>query len=934
MKAAPHRRPLRVALPLFGLPVLALVLAPLGAVAPAYAVPGTVSITNPSGLSEASTDAEFPFTTYVADWGSDAGGHVVIEVNHPDGSTDSCQTDTLSSTAESWDCTAILELGTNEIEAYAVGSPSDEIGPSTGVTLLLGETGYPDITSPTDGDTLDAGWVFITGNGPALAEITLTQDGYQDYYCTDTIDVDGEWDCYAYLDQAEDVELVAIATDVLGTVTTSPPVTVDVQLLDADTEITIPGAAAVQIIAEGTPGNYVHVWPELANTPDDPGGYDFASTEDQDCYEDESSTASGIEALEDTDWNSERVDCLLEDIPAGIWEFQVNHFHYQGEGGQQADGYYYVYVPMAPTLDAETDGETVTLTGTGEPGMAALVYRNGGDDPVCTATIGGSGRFSCTDEPGNSGSYAYAAAVQSIDFEIDTERLDESAAADYAASFDGISDYSFPAGPVAVVLPQSGGPNTPATKPAAPLAETGFTWTFHVLGPDGLPVDDLRELFPGDAITVVGEGVPEGSNVTAELHSDPVLLGQSTGAVDGSFSIASVIPSDTPAGGHEVVVTVDDGVSSEPVALAINVNVAEAVLVEPTPSPGTSPGGVDSGGGLGIGPGAELEPNALTQGVATLGQLLSKPLNLLLGVLLALLLLFLVAIPSELLTSTLDKNSNAFGRFSRWGEGVKERIFAVPGVKAVLAVLVAIAASIIYGFADPEFGFDLASLRMVLANAIAFVVLYFVLNFVVGRIVDGAWKVPTTIDVKPSMLVIAVFGIALSRLVGFSPGVFIGLAIGLVLLREHEKAELGATLLRFGAIFAVSVGAWLAYSAIAGTWTSTDFGVALLHETLVATAVEGLTSLGVAILPLAFLEGRNLWEASKGMWAGAFLLITSAFALIVLPTGLDATQPEHIGFWYLVLIAYATVAFGTWGYFVRRGRREARNTTQHDVSRR
>jgi LPXTG-motif cell wall-anchored protein len=51
---------------------------------------------------------------------------------------------------------------------------------------------------------------------------------------------------------------------------------------------------------------------------------------------------------------------------------------------------------------------------------------------------------------------------------------------------------------------------------------------------------------------VSGNGFQSGSTVTVELHSDPIILGTTTVATDGSFTFIGVLP-DGVVGNHEIV---------------------------------------------------------------------------------------------------------------------------------------------------------------------------------------------------------------------------------------------------------------------------------------------------------------------------------------------------------------------------------------------
>jgi len=205
----------------------------------------------------------------------------------------------------------------------------------------------------------------------------------------------------------------------------------------------------------------------------------------------------------------------------------------------------------------------------------------------------------------------------------------------------------------------------------------------------------------------------------------------------------------------------------------------------------------------------------------------------------------------------------------------------------------------------------------VLALGIAYFVLSYVIAVIVGAIVTRVWGVRWQVELEPTILVFAVIGVVLSRLVGFAPGILIGVVIGLELIKATKRAELGAALLHFAAIFLAAVLAWFGYSALVAAGPADDFGSALINETLAAITSEGLTAAFVAALPLAFLEGRVLWAASKALWAGTFTIVAVAFAMLVLPTALDHTEAVDIAVWYVVLAVYGVVVLGAWFWFVR-----------------
>lgn len=75
----------------------------------------------------------------------------------------------------------------------------------------------------------------------------------------------------------------------------------------------------------------------------------------------------------------------------------------------------------------------------------------------------------------------------------------------------------------------------------------GFAASFT--GEDGKPVTTVN---PGDKVVVSGEGTLPGATVVVELHSDPISLGKTPVANDGSFRIVVTIPKNAPLGKHSL----------------------------------------------------------------------------------------------------------------------------------------------------------------------------------------------------------------------------------------------------------------------------------------------------------------------------------------------------------------------------------------------
>lgn len=333
-------------------------------------------------------------------------------------------------------------------------------------------------------------------------------------------------------------------------------------------------------------------------------------------------------------------------------------------------------------------------------------------------------------------------------------------------------------------------------------------------------------------------------------------------------------------------------------------------------------------------------PSAL-QGLTTWQDLWANPLALGAAALMGLLYLLLVSVPAEILNNTLDANAHRWRRITAWAQPFTERLSSIgERLKAwgLAGPLVIIATAVAFGFADPNFGFDATSLRLVLSLAIGLVFVVHIPNLITAAVMGTRFNVPTSIVTQPSALIFAVIGVIASRFLGFSPGLLVGLVIGLQLAADARAADQRrAIVVRISATYAIAVAAWVGYSwlewAVAGTPDGGGFAGVFLSETLAAIVVEGLTGLVVALLPLTFLDGRTLLDQSRRVWAALAVPIAFTFCLIVLPSveALDADAPLLT--WVGVFLGFSATVVVVWFVFKVLNARDARRTTDGDDER-
>jgi hypothetical protein len=617
------------------------------------------------------------------------------------------------------------------------------------------------------------------------------------------------------------------------------------------------------------------------------------------------------------------IDCSFSGLEPGIW----NTYFRQIVDGTPSDwAEDFILIPESPTLTAPTvnANRTVRLSGSGTPGFRVNVVRGAASTPACDAIVTEAGTWACTATP-PAGTASFRAIQQSVGFVADPGY-------EFGTSYNGFSAASavrsvtVPAAPTAPApappptTPQA--PATPAAPPTTPQAPATPV-TPGVVQVTGLP----SEASAGSTLEIAGNTdcvLPVVCDVDVDIFSDPLRLGSTVTKPAGDFSLLVAVPKDFAPGEHTIVVTVTPrgGIASsvsQPITIAPPVETAlsggetpaEVEAVEPEPTTG-------AGSGRPAGDrDSAATASALTDSLPTFRDIFREPLVLLAAGGLAIAILLLVVFPTELLNATLSSNTGRFGRGfaaievaidrgTEWFTGLA-RSTAIP------ALLLVLLTSIIFGFVDPEFGFDLVSVRLVLSLAIGLFIVTYVASWISGAIIKRTWGIPSTISLQPVALVFAVVGVVVARLIDFSPGFLVGLVIGLELLSKVGSVHrTRALVVQLGTVAALAMLAWFGYVFVAESVSQLDFGTALLLDTLAATTAEGLTAVAVAILPLGFLEGREIFAKSKRLWLALFLVFATLFALIILPTAAGDAPLEQILPWVLVLAVFAAVVFLLW----------------------
>ncbi|GAA2089832.1 hypothetical protein GCM10009840_30780 [Pseudolysinimonas kribbensis] len=790
--------------------------------------------------------------------------------------------------------------GTHSAGVYAVvhDAPvitSADITQSEGVNTVVSGTGEP-------GDTI------LLGDG----ESTYC-DGY---YSTPTVDDDGQWIC----DTGEvGGPLTAVQTDV-GAGEQDGQISDDGLVLGYRSGAQSPPSAPVAPTADIPAVSYRHAPGSITVTatpthdqPLDAVGvvlYSWDATNDfsaQARCGNALSTEAAPEIPVDVAQSDDGValTCVFSGLTPGIW----NPYSDQGTGAWADD---YFVIPVAPTIDSVTDrgSGAASIAGAGTDGD--LITVTDGGTAACTATVA-AGRWSCEARPGV-GSHTFRASQVDQGAGRDDAILETDSRIVYRTG--GTSALSTAR---AVILA------APATTPGTTL--TTPVWTFSI---DGI---DTSNLHPGDTFTASGSGLPAGSTVTFVLHSTPVTLGRALVDRTGAFAFQGTIPLDTTPGAHQIIATLS-GTGLTSTTNAKDVTVVGAVPAsdeqqESSEQSEQTGSGAGSGSGdkrdVGIEP--DVAPNVLTNGLYSIGDVVNHPEKVPAAIAIGLVLLVLGILPAHLLDATLSEQWEHLGRRNpRLGRnpGWLARLHALLArAPAIGGLAVTAATAVLFCFADPRFGFNPESLRLVIALAVALFIVTYVVDWFTKLIVRGAWGAEVTIRLRPLGLVLALLGVIASRMLHFSPGFLIGLVLGLS-IAGHAVGRYAwrAVLVRSGLIIGLAIAAWLGFSAFSGESAEHDFTSALLLELLVAIATEGIVALLVELLPFHLLEGEHVFRRSKVLWGLAYLVALVVFIVAVVPwEGNWATLGSGLWGWLAVLAGFALIALTVYVVFRVRSRR-------------
>lgn len=283
------------------------------------------------------------------------------------------------------------------------------------------------------------------------------------------------------------------------------------------------------------------------------------------------------------------------------------------------------------------------------------------------------------------------------------------------------------------------------------------------------------------------------------------------------------------------------------------------------------------------------------------------------------LLTLLIAIPAFLVSKVLtSRYGQWFGWLERGRLGRVRKTLAEPsstGRRWLIIAIGMVLAALIAGFVDPRFGFNGLSIRLFFTLLATFALFnvggWAVVSLVLKRIQPDAKPVLTF---HPASILVVAVAVLLSRLLGFDPGIIFGLVAGTTFAVALAQSRRAAVIIA-GSAYAAAIAllAWIIYSLMNAGGPSDNPFVIAISEFLGGVTLEGVSTLPIALIPLATLEGGVLFAWRKWVWAVSYVVGLALFMLVLfnLPGG---DTPVDGGFvrWLIVFGVFAALSVGVW----------------------
>ena len=244
---------------------------------------------------------------------------------------------------------------------------------------------------------------------------------------------------------------------------------------------------------------------------------------------------------------------------------------------------------------------------------------------------------------------------------------------------------------------------------------------------------------------------------------------------------------------------------------------------------------------------------------------------------------------------------------------------------AVVAAIVLAATGLIYGFLDPGFGFNRASLLLFLSAILGIGIMTYLCSGLEVAVTRRAHGLAASVRPYPASIAVAIASVVVSRLMDLQPGVVYGFVASTAItgpgLVEGRKQG-GITVFPVVAALALSIIAFAVVEPIrASDAAAASFFGQLAIGVGIIVFIGGIEGVAFNMIPLAVTDGGKLFAWRKPVWA-AIALLSAFLAWHVLLNrdrqSFDAVRKASSLSILVIFAFYSLLSLALWLYFRRR----------------
>jgi hypothetical protein len=297
---------------------------------------------------------------------------------------------------------------------------------------------------------------------------------------------------------------------------------------------------------------------------------------------------------------------------------------------------------------------------------------------------------------------------------------------------------------------------------------------------------------------------------------------------------------------------------------------------------------------------------------------------------------------ASIINSVIEENSDFFdGLLAKLSRPFAPAYVAVGSVAAgvaskrpsswryVRAGIILGLTSLVYALLDPGFGFNEASLVLLLSLLAGIAVSTYAFDGIQVLLAERRFGLDARILFYPFAILVACVSVLISRVVDVQPGIIYGFVAAATLtsaatLDERVEGQIIyiSTLIFLG----VALLSWVLVSPFRAWSEDGSFLGALLETVAVSVFVGGIQGILFTIVPLDFLDGRKLWELSKLAWVSIAVPVTFLFLHVILNPHGDFESPiesTSLGGLMVTCVVIWLLTAAVWLFFRQRVRMQA-----------